>query len=198
MFLSIIIQVFKRWSKIEVSKYFILLLLLSNFLYAIPLQDQKTCSIDKNVIYSILMNEGLKKRVGYGFIISFNNSSDVKFLKKTEIKSLFINNRTLDCKNEKLCAYILNQLRKANIINLDIGAFQINYRLHKLNSLEDYFDIDKSYLFACKYIEDCVKQYGNNFKAYACYHSRTPKFNEKYQKNLKINYEKVNQLLQKK
>ena len=179
------------------SKYFIIVLLLSfKFLYAVP--GQKACSIDKNIIYSILMNEGLKKRVGYEYIISFNNTNDVKVLKKTEIKSLFINNRTLDCKNEKLCAYILNQLRKANIINLDIGAFQINYRLHKLNNLEDYFDIDKSYLFACKYIEDCVKQYGNNFKAYACYHSRTPKFNEKYQKILKINYEKVNQLLQKK
>lgn len=175
------------------NKYFILVLLLSNFLYAAP--GQKTCSIDKSVIYSVLMNEGLKKRIGYEYIISFNNSSDVKVIKRTELKSLFVDNRTLDCKNEKLCSYILYELTKAKITNLDLGAFQINYGLHNLSKLSDYFDIDKSYVFACKYIEDCVKQYGDNFKAYACYHSRTPKHNEKYQRNLKINYAKVQQLL---
>lgn len=177
------------------KKYFILVLILSNFLYAAT--SSKSCSISKDIFYSILMNEGLKKRVGYEYIISFNNISDVKILKKTGIKNLFINNRTLDCKNEKLCSYILSELTKANIKNLDLGAFQINYKLHKLNSLSDYFDIDKSYIFACKYIETCVKQYGNNYKAYACYHSRTPKHNEKYQKNLKINHKKVEQLLKK-
>jgi len=175
------------------NKYFILVLLLSNFLYAAP--EQKTCSIDKNVIYSVLMNEGLKKRIGYEFIISFNNFSDVKVLKKTGLKSLFVDNRTIDCKNEKLCSYILYELTKANITNLDLGAFQINYMFHNLDTLADYFDINKSYVFACNRIEDCVKQYGNNFKAYACYHSRTKEHNEKYQKRLKINYEKVQQLL---
>lgn len=175
------------------NKYFILFLIIFNFLYAAPVE--KTCSIDKEIIYSILLNEGLKKKAGYEFVISFNNSSDVKTLKRTGLKSLFIDNRTIDCKNEKLCSYILYELTKAKITNLDLGAFQINYKLHNLNSLADYFDIKKSYIFACKYIEDCVKQYGDNFKAYACYHSRTPKFNEKYQKNLKINYKKVQQLL---
>ena len=174
------------------KKYFILVLILFNFLNA---TQNKSCSIDKSVIYSVLMNEGLKKRIGYEYIISFNNSSDVKVIKRTELKSLFVDNRTLDCKNEKLCSYILYELTKAKITNLDLGAFQINYGLHNLSKLSDYFDINKSYVFACKYIEDCVKQYGDNFKAYACYHSRTPKFNEKYQKNLKINYKKVQQLL---
>lgn len=174
------------------KKYFIIVLILSCFLHA---NTQKTCSIDKNVIYSILMNEGLKKRIGYEYVISFNNSSDTKVIKKTELKSLFVDDRTIDCKNEKLCSYILFELTKVKITNLDLGAFQINYRLHNLSKLSDYFDIDKSYIFACNYIEDCVKQYGDNFKAYACYHSRTPKYNEKYQKNLRINYKKVQQLL---
>lgn len=175
------------------KKYFILVLLLSNFLYANT--EKQTCSIDKNVIYSILMNEGLKKRIGYEYIISFNNSSDVKVLKETALKSLFIDNRTIDCKNEKLCSYILYELTKAKITNLDLGAFQINYGLHNLSKLSDYFDINKSYVFACDYIEKMVKKYGDNFRAYASYHSQTPKFNEKYQKRLKINYEKVQQLL---
>lgn len=175
------------------NKYFILFLIIFNFLYAAPVE--KTCSIDKNVIYSVLMNEGLKKRIGYEYIISFNNSSDVKVLKKTELKSLFVDNRTIDCKNEKLCSYILYELTKAKIINLDLGAFQINYRLHNLDTLSDYFDINKSYIFACDYIEKMVKKYGDNFKAYASFHSQTKEHNEKYQKNLKINYKKVQQLL---
>ena len=174
------------------KKYFILVIILSCFLQA---NNQKTCTIKKDIIYSVLLNEGLKKRAGYEFIISFNNERDVKLIKKTELKKLFVDSRTIDCKNEKLCSYILYELTKAKITNLDLGAFQINYGLHNLSKLSDYFDIDKSYIFACNYIEKCVKQYGDNFKAYACYHSRTPKFNEKYQKNLRINHAKVQKLL---
>lgn len=176
------------------KKYFILLLLLFNFLNATQI---KSCSIDKNIIYSILMNEGLKNKVGYEYIISFNNSYEANKIKNTALKNFFVDNRTIDCKNKQLCSYILYELTKINILNLDLGAFQINYKLHNLNTLSDYFDIYKSYNFACKYIEDCVKQYGNNFKAYACYHSRTKELNDKYQKNLKVNYIKVKRLLDK-
>lgn len=175
------------------NKYFILLLLLLNSLYAVV--PVKKCSIEKEIIYSILLNEGLKKKAGYEYIISFNNSYEADKIRKTELKNMFINNRTIDCKNRQLCSYILYELTKINIINLDLGAFQINYKFHNLDTLADYFDIHKSYIFACKYIENCVKQYGDNFKAYACYHSRTKEHNEKYQKNLKANYIKVKHIL---
>ena len=42
------------------KKYFVLVLLIFNFLNA---TQNKSCSIDKSVIYSVLMNEGLKKRM---------------------------------------------------------------------------------------------------------------------------------------
>lgn len=155
----------------------------------------KECTVDKNIIYSILLNEGAKNKAGYEYIIGFNNKSDVKIVKKTALKDFFMDNRNIDCKNKKLCTYILYQLSKSNITNLDVGAFQINYQVHNLKTLSDYFDINKSYKFACSYIESCIKQYGNTWYAYACYHSRTPKYNKKYREKLKINYAKVKELL---
>jgi hypothetical protein len=169
------------------------------FLTLIPgVAANKECTVDKNIIYSILLNEGLTNRAGYEYIISFNNKDEAKSVKEiVAIKPFFINNRTLDCRNKELCSYILYQLSKANITNLDLGAFQINYKIHNLKTLNDYFNIDKSYKFACSHIESCIKQYGNSWYSYACYHSRTPKYNKIYREKLKINYEKVQELLAK-
>lgn len=152
------------------------------------------CEIDKNIFYSILMNEAPKGKVGYEYLISFNNSSDVKILKKTQIKSYFLDNRTIDCKNKELCSYILYSLTKSNITNLDLGAFQINYKVHNLEKLSDYFDINKSYKFACNYLKSCIKQYNYTWQGIACYHSKTPHYNEKYRLKLKRNYERVGEL----
>jgi hypothetical protein len=174
------------------------ILILFLFFIIPGVADNKKCTVDKNIIYSILLNEGLTNRAGYEYIISFNNKNEAKAVKEiAAIKPFFINNRTIDCKNKELCSYILYQLSKAKITNLDLGAFQINYRVHNLKSLSDYFSINKSYKFACGYIERCIKQYGNSWYSYACYHSRTPKYNKKYKEKLKINYEKVKELLAK-
>jgi len=165
------------------NKLFIILLFL-NSLFA-------ECNINKDVMLTILMNEGLKNKIGYEYIISFNDSKDVDILKKTALKSLFINNRVIDCKNKKLCSYILYQLTKADITNIDVGAYQINYRLHNLDKLGDYFDINKSYIFAYDYVKQNVKKFGCNWSAVASYHSITPKYNQIYKMKLLENYLKL-------
>ena len=49
---------------------------------------------------------------------------------------IYIDSRTLDCKNRNNCIKILNYLEENNINNLDLGAFQLNYVHHKFNKKE--------------------------------------------------------------
>ena len=162
------------------------LILINTFLFS----NVNTCKVDKKILYAILLNEGLSGNKTYSYIISFNNDVDAKRVQKTQLKSFFINNRVLDCKNEKLCSLIVRNLDKAGITNLDLGAFQINYKFHSL-PISNYFDINKSYLYACSFVEENIKKFGYNWYAIASYHSQTPYYNQKYQKNLIANYKKI-------
>lgn len=149
------------------------------------------CRLDKKILYSVLLKEGLAKNIGYEYIISFNKDSDIKRVKKSKLKSYFVSGSTIDCKNPFLCEVILTKLNEAGIKNLDLGAFQINYSSHKLKNKKDYFDLEKSYIFACGYIEKMIKKYGYNWYAIGSYHSQTPYYNEKYRKDLIKKYDKV-------
>jgi hypothetical protein len=131
---------------------------------------------------------GYPRKVGYPYLISFNNLEDFKnkdiFLdndfKYINFKN---NNRTIDCLNENNCVNILNRLVINKIINLDLGAFQINYRWHKYN-FENYFDLVRNYNDACKLIEYHVDRNKDididNYSLIARYHSYTKEYNEKY------------------
>lgn len=168
------------------STFFIIILLSFTSSFA------KQCKIDKSVFYTILMTEGLKNKAGYEYLISFNNQEDSRKLRKNKhLKKLFINNRTIDCENTKLCVYIVKELIKKKIKNYDLGAFQINHKVHNLKPLKRYFDINKSYFYACGILNSCIKKYGFNWEGIACYHSQTPKYNKKYRKKLKENFKKV-------
>ncbi len=174
------------------KRILIIYILLSSLLFS------KECNIDKSVFYTILLTEGLKDKVGYEYLISFNDKEDSKNLIKNKyLKNLFITKRTIDCKNKKLCSYIVYELHKKGIINYDLGAFQINYKMHRLKRVEDYFDINKSYTHACKLLNSCIKKYGFNWTGIACYHSQTPKYNKKYKEKLMLNFRKVIDMLSK-
>lgn len=164
--------------------FYILALFFSQNLFS------NECRVDKKILYSIMLKEGLQDRIGYEYIISFNNSNDSKRVRKSKLKPYFINNRVLDCKNLFLCEVILTKLNEAGIKNLDLGAFQINYKVHKLDK-KDYFDLSKSYKYACGYVESMIKKYGYNWYAIASYHSQTPYYNQKYRNDLIRKFQKV-------
>lgn len=151
------------------------------------------CNVDKKIILSILMSEAPEKKygydLGYEYFISFNNPSDADKA-RTVYKDLFFNSRTIDCKNTSTCIKIVNHLIDNKITNLDLGAYSINLEIHQgLNA--GYFDLDKSYEFACDYTENNIRRFiGRGFwYAVACYHSGTPSLNKKYQQRLKRHYE---------
>lgn len=150
----------------------------------------KECTLDKKILYSILMNEGLPSKIGYEYIISFNNKSDLQRVKKSKLKPYFVNSSVIDCKNTFMCEVILTKLNNAGIKNLDLGAFQINYRVHRM-AKKDYFNLESSYKYACGYIEDMINKHGYNWYAIASYHSQTPHLNEKYRNKLIKKYKKV-------
>lgn len=168
----------------------LILIFLATFSFSYSNQSQNTCKLDKKILYAILLNEGLSGNKGYEYIISFNNKNDAKRVKQSNLGKMFMNSRVLDCKNPFLCEVIVTKLHEAKITNLDLGAFQINYRHHKLPK-KDYFNLSKSYQYACSFIESNIKKYGYNWYAIASYHSTTPVYNYKYQRNLMRNYKKV-------
>ena len=157
----------------------LVVLTLSSSLYA-------ECKISHKIMYGIAKVEHHAKRdVGYPYIISFNNPSELKDIKKlmTSIGLLVLDNRTIDCKNQQVCIDTTQLLINSNITNLDLGAFQINYESNKA-PLYTYFDLAESYSFACHLVSEHVAKYGFSWESIANYHSKTKSLNTKYKFNL--------------
>ncbi|MDQ1340990.1 MAG: hypothetical protein QG567_2148 [Campylobacterota bacterium] len=145
------------------------------------------CKIEDRVILSILKNESHpSKKIGYSYLISFNNSREAKHVKRY-LPEMFLDSRTIDCQNKEKCITLANKLFSIGIKNLDLGSFQINSYWHKYDT-KSYFDNAQSYKIACNYVEDMVAKHGYNWYAIARYHSKTTEYNLKYQKNLIKNY----------
>jgi len=139
------------------------------------------CHVDKSIMEIIAFAEKHnKKEAGYEYLISFNNKRDSKLIQKQLGKKLFLDNRTIDCKNQKLCVQITKYLiNTKHIKNLDLGAYQINYIYNKI-PLNNYFSFEKSYLKACNIMSSLINKYGYTWKTIAMYHSATPKYNYAY------------------
>jgi hypothetical protein len=168
---------------------YLLIFLLPIFLFA----EKEKCTVNTKVMYSILLNESYdRKSVGYQYIISFNNSQDADFVRKSKLNRLFKNSRTLDCLNQDICVNILKQLARVNITNLDLGPYQINFKSHypKLG-LSDFFNLKNSYLYACSYVDEMIDKYGYNWYAISSYHSQTPYYNKIYGEKLKENFRTI-------
>lgn len=145
----------------------------------------KECEFDYAVMYEVASNEKHPSRpTGYPYLISFNNKEDVKKL-PSSLAKMMLDGRTMDCVSVMKCTNALKYLDKNNIKNLDLGAFQLNYRYHKLDDLSGYFKISKSYTKACSYLSALKEQYGWSWKTLGSYHSKTPKYNKKYYKKIK-------------
>lgn len=152
-----------------------------------------TCKIESNIIVSILGVEGHpKKRLGYEYLICFNNESDARTIKKF-LPELFLDSRTIDCKSAAICQTLTEKLLSLGITNVDLGSFQLNLKWHRY-PVDTYFDFNKSYKVACGYLEEMIAKYGYNWYAIASYNSQTPIHNQKYQQALKERYARYSQI----
>lgn len=66
--------------------------------------------------------------------------------------------------------------------NFDVGCFQLNYRWHgeKFSSIEEMFDPNSNALYAANFLKKLYLEKGNWTDAAGAYHSRTPKYANKY------------------
>lgn len=147
----------------------------------------KECEIGYKVLYAIASVERHpKKDVGYPYLISFNKTSQSAILSKIkpEVKYRRLDNRTIDCLNLQNCILIFKELKERSILNVDLGAFQINPIYHKYPD-EAYFNLKGSLLIACKIVTDLKNKYGWSWESLAKYHSYEKSNNYKYQGYLK-------------
>lgn len=66
--------------------------------------------------------------------------------------------------------------------SFDVGCFQINYRWHgqAFSSIEEMFDPISNARYAARFLRDLHGEFGDWSAAAGAYHSRTPKFANKY------------------
>ncbi len=67
--------------------------------------------------------------------------------------------------------------------SFDVGCFQINYKWHgqAFASIEEMFQPRPNALYAAKFLRDLYNEKGDWSAAAGAYHSRTPKYAEKYE-----------------
>lgn len=145
--------------------------------------QQITCGIDYSLMELIAKAERSSKRdVGYPYLISFNNGiSYERYLNHSNYKKL--DARSIDCLNMDNCVVVLNNLVRQGVLNLDLGAFQLNYLYHRIPTRQ-YFHLESSYEKACSIIEDLVSRFGYSWHTIARYHSSTDEHNVKYRRIL--------------
>lgn len=154
------------------------------FAVTINAEEIQYCKISPEILKTIAMVERHPKReTGYPYLISFNSKKDSKKISSAleeHSKELFLDARTIDCRNSELCKKITSYIVvQQKIENLDLGPYQINYKWHKM-PLKNYFSFENSYIKACRLIEDLVDKHGYTWRTIARYHSGTPKYNYAY------------------
>lgn len=142
-------------------------------------EEHKQCSVGYEVMYEIARNERHPKRpVGYPFLISLNQPKNSAVLE--EYKAMFLDKRTLDCKDKETCIAITDALIKSGMKNIDLGGFQFHYSSHPEKDLSVYFDLNASYAKACRFLEALAAKHGWGWETIGRYHSATPPHNKKY------------------
>ncbi|MHC3995775.1 hypothetical protein ACXWTF_13195 [Thiomicrolovo sp. ZZH C-3] len=148
-------------------------------------------SIDERLyplIYSIAAVERHTERpIGYPFLISFNAKKSKTEAVRRKYEELFVDNRTMDCRNKELCVQVATEVIAAGDEYVDLGALQICYHYHTL-PMEDYFELSKSFEFAMEFTKRNIKLHGWTWGAVAHYNSSDPQRNEIYATHLEEAY----------
>lgn len=154
----------------------------------------KECNISYSVLYSIASVESHPdKDIGYPYLISFNSTKDARKVDDLYMH-MFLDRRTLDCKNRFTCERIFKYLKSKNITNVDLGAFQINYRYHK-TKIANYFILSQSYKKACDILMSLKHEYGWSWDTVGKYHSFKKKYAKPYAYRVYKQYMKINKKL---
>lgn len=77
--------------------------------------------------------------------------------------------------------------------SFDVGCFQLNYKWHGhgFSSIEQMFDPSLNALYAAKFLKKLYIEKGNWVDAAGAYHSRTPKFANKYIERFRSIHSKI-------
>ncbi len=154
------------------------------------------CSIDYGIMRLIAKIERSPKReIGYPYIIAINRKNISLILEKLGINKRYyleLDSRSIDCLSMNHCSNILFKLKSNGYNNFDLGAFQLNSKWQHLED-EDYFNLDKSYMKACIYVESLIDKYGYSWETISKYHSFTKKYRDNYLKNMeRIHLKEIN------
>ena len=78
-------------------------------------------------------------------------------------------------------AYVFKHFKRG-ARSFDVGCFQINYKWHHkaFSSIEEMFDPLANATYAARFLKDLYAELGNWPDAAGAYHSRTPKYADKY------------------
>lgn len=78
-------------------------------------------------------------------------------------------------------SYVFSKVKRG-VSNIDIGCFQINYRWHSdaFRSLDDMFNPDLNAVYAAEFLKQLYTEFGGWTEAAGAYHSRTPRFADRY------------------
>ncbi len=90
--------------------------------------------------------------------------------------------------NEEEALAFVHQHYNRGARSFDIGCFQINYRWHHqhFSSIEEMFDPVANALYAARFLKELFDEKGNWHEAAGAYHSRTPKFANRYKERFAI------------
>ncbi|MDA5092822.1 lytic transglycosylase domain-containing protein [Aliiroseovarius sp. KMU-50] len=82
---------------------------------------------------------------------------------------------------EEARSYVFKHFKRG-ARSFDVGCFQINYKWHHKNfsSLDEMFDPLANGLYAARFLSDLFSEKGNWSDAAGAYHSRTPKYANRY------------------
>lgn len=77
--------------------------------------------------------------------------------------------------------YIRNHARRGSL-SFDVGCFQVNYKWHGMafRSVDHMFDPAENALYAARFLLQLFDEFGDWTSAAGAYHSRTPKFANRY------------------
>lgn len=78
-------------------------------------------------------------------------------------------------------AYVFKNFKRG-ARSFDVGCFQINYKWHHeaFSSIDEMFDPMANATYAAKFLNSLFQEYGNWSDAAGAYHSRTPKYANRY------------------
>jgi len=78
-------------------------------------------------------------------------------------------------------AYVFRNFKRG-ARSFDVGCFQINYKWHHqgFSSIDEMFDPEANALYAARFLRRLYDEHGNWIDAAGSYHSRTPKYANRY------------------